>query len=239
MLRLAGPAEADAFIASWRAGFDRLGSGANQPGVQLCLALALDRQGRHEDAIGLLAPLASHTKGAEFEGAEASRIELARTIGRLVLDEASPRFGPGDRRKIVDMFPMNDELMMLRLKLEEMYEWVDHFVIVEARFTFRGEAKPLHFQQARSEFARFADKIVHVVVDVAPAWATTAWTREFYQRDCGLRGLKDLCGEDDLVLITDVDEIADRKAIGPLETQFVSLGMPSYAYFFNLERVET
>jgi hypothetical protein len=135
------------------------------------------------------------------------------------------------------MFPFNDELLMLEVKLEEMYAWVDHFVIVEADFTFRGQPKPLHFERAKADFARFADKIVHVGLRGAPHWASTPWAREFYQRDSGLRGLKDLCGEDDLVLITDVDEVVDRGAIERLQTPCAGLAMPSYAYFFNLERI--
>ena len=208
------------------------------PGFQLCQALALQRAGRNEDAVPLLAPLARHAKGKEPKGAEDSRLELAKTVGRLVIAEVNPRFAAGGPRKIIDMFPMNDELLMLKIKLEEMYDWVDHFVIVESVLTFRGEPKPLHFERHKAEFSRFSDKIVHVVVDTMPPWASSPWVREFYQRDCGLRALARLCGQDDLVLVTDVDEIIRRSALETFAGPFAGLGMPYYNYFFNLERIE-
>ena len=236
ILRRAEPEVAEAFLVRMRPHFRRVG--ASHPGVQLCIALAHEREGRGEAAAALLGPLAQHRKGAEIKGAEFARLELARTVGRLVMHEAPPRFAPAGRRKIIDVFPINDELLMLKVKLEEMHSWVDHFVIVEAASTFTGRPKPLHFERAKSQFSEFSDKIVHVVVDSFPPWASTAWAREFYQRDCGLRGLADLCGEDDIVLITDVDEIVDRKIEGRLDIPFASLAMRSYGYFFNLERLE-
>ena len=240
VLRLADPRSAADLMESILARFGERSANeaAVRPGVQLCQALALARAGRNEQAVSLLAPLSRHFKDSEVTGAEDARLELARTVGRLVLDEVKPRLGPGGQRKIIDMFPMNDELLMLRIKLEEMSDWVDHFVIVESVFTFRGQPKPLHFEQHKAEFSRFSDKIVHVVVDALPPWASTPWAREFYQRDCGLRALARLCGPDDLVLVTDVDEIVRRAAVEAFNGPFAGLAMPCYSYFFNLERIE-
>jgi tetratricopeptide (TPR) repeat protein len=240
-LQLAEPDVARTFFEAMAPRLERWPELEGHNGVQLFRALMLSKAGRDEEAIGLLAPLAGNQDAASYRGAEYARQELANCIGQQVLAETRPRLtrtNPSGPRRIVDMFPMNDELLMLRLKLEEMGGWVDRFVIVESRFTFQGEPKPLHFERSRAMFADFADRIAHVVVDEPPAWARTPWTREYHQRDCGVRALPGLCGPDDLVLVTDVDEIVDRRVIERLDSSFSSLSMPTYAYFFNLQVVE-
>lgn len=79
------------------------------------------------------------------------------------------------------------------------------FVLVEATTTFSGEPKPLYFAEARARFARWADKIVHVVVDDMPKGAD-AWDAERFQRDACVRGIE-TAAPDDLILLSDVDEI--------------------------------
>ena len=260
VLRFAQAALADRFIVSMSEHLQRLGllhgddgtapSGPNttadrsttrsvrEPAAELFLALADARQGRHQVASARLGPLASRITGEDVRGAETARLDLARSVGRILIEEVKPRFQAGGPSKIIDMFCFSDEFTLLTIKLEEMYDWVDHFVIVEAPFTFRGDPKPLHFAQSKAQFARFADKIVHVTVDSLPEGLQNPWGRAFYQRDCGLRALPELCGEDDIVLISDVDEVIDRNVMRSFSGPFASLGMRYYSYFFNLERIE-
>jgi len=65
----------------------------------------------------------------------------------------------------------------------------DRFVVVEATRTHSNVPKPLHFAENAARFAPFADKIVHVVVDDMPAHGD-AWTRENFQRNALVRGLR-------------------------------------------------
>ena len=255
ILRYAAPDLAGEFAASMRGRLRRLGLLRGEPAIaasapqtatdppaapaaQLFLALADAREGRHGAAAARLGPLTSRFAGEAARGAETAQLDLARSVGRMVIDEVKPTFDAGGPRKIVDMFCFSDEFTLLRIKLEEMYDWVDWFVIVEAPVTFRGDPKPLHFAQCREQFARFADKIVHVIAEPTSDCLNTAWSREFYQRDCGLRALAELCGDDDLVLISDVDEVVDRRAVRSFSGPFATLGMRFYSYFFNLERIE-
>jgi beta-1,4-mannosyl-glycoprotein beta-1,4-N-acetylglucosaminyltransferase len=119
---------------------------------------------------------------------------------------------------IYDGFVFFNELDILEIRLNEMAEVVDRFVLVEARQTFQGREKPLVFAENKARFAAFADKIIHVVCDfpedvarLYPHAASPAWAREFYQRDRIAEGLGE-AGPDDLVIVSDVDEIiaADR-----------------------------
>ena len=47
--------------------------------------------------------------------------------------------------KLVDCFTFYNELDLLEMRLEEMYDIVDNFVIVEATKTFVGKEKKLFF----------------------------------------------------------------------------------------------
>ena len=96
------------------------------------------------------------------------------------------------------------DLDLLDIRLHELADVVDRFVVVEACETFTGRRKPLHLYHARSRFAPFADRLEYVTLHDLPAG--DAWTREAYQRNAILAGLRD-AAEDDIVLMGDCDEI--------------------------------
>jgi O-antigen biosynthesis protein len=106
---------------------------------------------------------------------------------------------------LIDTFTFFNELDLLEIRLETLTPHVDRFVLVEATTTFQGQPKPLYFAENKERFAKFLDRITHVVVRDLPADATP-FEREFFQRDAILRGLEGLPG-DTLVLLSDVDEI--------------------------------
>jgi beta-1,4-mannosyl-glycoprotein beta-1,4-N-acetylglucosaminyltransferase len=202
--------------------------GAGDKNLRFWRALASERRGNIDGAIVQLCDLSEeHKTDLDIRGA------LARCVGKLVLDKVRPRFGPGRTGRIVNLVPFYNELAMLRLHLEEMSPWVDRFVIVEAAKTFTGMDKPLVFEANQGLFADFADKIVHVPVRQFPAHLTAAWSREFYQRDMAIAGASGLCGEDDYILETDVDEIVDRPALEGIETDFAALDLNLSRFFLN------
>ncbi len=197
--------------------------------LRLSLAVALDRAGRPLDAIRWLAQLA-----AEDQKTDSYRYVLARCVSQEMVRRTGFRLAPRQSgRRIFNVVRFNDELTMLDLRLQAMGDWVDRFVIVEARRTFTGQPKPLHFQDNRQRYAAYADKIVHVVIDDFPEPFTTAWARDFYQIDMGLVGLSGLCAPDDLVLITDLDEIVEPSALVDLEAPVAKLLMERSRYFLN------
>ena len=163
-------------------------------------------------------------------------VELARLVGlaeRPMLHAAAP----AGRRLTFDVFPFNGEFVLLDLKLAAMAEWVDGFVLVEAPWTFTNNPKPLYFQDNKARYARYADKIIHVIADAPPPFMAAAWAREYHQRDQGVRGLSGVCSPNDLVLISDVDEIVDPLALQDFCEPFATLEMRAFHYFFNYERV--
>ena len=177
-------------------------------------------------------PLLARRCEQDTEDRESLRT-LARCVGRKVLDIVQPRFTGSGQRRIVNLLPFYNEFTMLQMRLHEMADWVDEFVIVEATKTFTGLDKPLNFEARKAEFAAFGDKITHVVVDDYPACIDSAWSRDCFQRDMAVRGISGRYGPNDLVLLTDADEIIRRRAIEGFEGDFAGLEMPMFRYFLN------
>jgi len=118
-------------------------------------------------------------------------------------------------RRIIDTFTFFNELPMLLLRLTELDDVVDTFVLVEATITHSGLPKPLFFQENKSMFQKFLHKIVHVVVEDLPNLPDTGtWTREEAQRTAIYRGLAQLTLDPkDIIIVSDVDEIPDSSQI--------------------------
>ena len=100
----------------------------------------------------------------------------------------------------------NGEDKMLTLRLHELEEYVDDFVIVEGAFTLKGDKKKLKFDLQK--FSKFKDKIIYKIFDKIPT--TNAWHNEANQRrylkEC-FRGCE--VTSDDIIILSDVDEIPD------------------------------
>lgn len=192
-------------------------------------ALAWARAGKLKSAILALGQIS-----LEYPKEGAVRAALARAVGQDFLARhplrLARRAGP---RRIFDVFLFHDELRMLEIKLHEMADWVDHFVLVEARLTHAGAPKPLVFQENRSRFAAFEHRITHLVVDAFPDHVRRPWSRELYQRETGLLGLDGRCAEDDLVIISDTDEIASRRAVEGFSGEYARLAVERARYFLN------
>jgi O-antigen biosynthesis protein len=106
---------------------------------------------------------------------------------------------------LIDTFIFFNELDVLEVRLETLAPHVDRFVLVEADTTFQGKPKPLYFAENKQRFAKFADKIIHVVVEDMPIDGVP-FDREYFQRDAIRRGLEGLPPET-WILLSDVDEI--------------------------------
>lgn len=138
-----------------------------------------------------------------------------------------------ENKRIYDAFTFFNELDLLEVRLHELYDVVDAFVLCEATRTFRGEPKPLVFQQNRARFSQYLDKIVHVVVDDMPE-TDGQWAREYFQRRALARGLGDARPED-IVIIADADEFVSRATAQALRKMegFIQIVTPMFQFFIN------
>lgn len=110
---------------------------------------------------------------------------------------------------IYDAFMFWQEFDVLDIRLNELRDVVDRFVVVESPRTFSGRQKPLHF--ASQAYNYFQWPIIHVVVRDMPI-GPNPWEREYFQRNAIMRGLAE-ARDEDLVLISDCDEIPSSTSL--------------------------
>jgi beta-1,4-mannosyl-glycoprotein beta-1,4-N-acetylglucosaminyltransferase len=118
---------------------------------------------------------------------------------------------------IYDCFTFFNELELLELRLNELADVVDKFVLVEATKTHSNKTKPLYYQENRARFGAFHDKIIHIVVDDLPT-AKNPWVLENFQRNAIARGLAN-CQPKDVVMVSDLDEIPRASMVAEASTK--------------------
>ena len=113
--------------------------------------------------------------------------------------------------KIIDSTTYFEEDMMIDLRLNILNDYVDHFIISEARFSHSGAKKEIKFDI--NKFPKFKDKITHLIVDNDPTDNNSELNdrsksikRISYQRDHISSILNKFSG-DDYIIHSDNDEI--------------------------------
>lgn len=140
---------------------------------------------------------------------------------------------------IYDCFPFFNELDILEIRLNVLYETVDYFVITEANKTHTGSEKDYIFEQNKERFTKFLNKIIYIKIDDFPDLESSKtssdgnkWLYENYQRDAIMRGLEN-CKPDDIVIISDCDEIPNPEAIKKYKDGICSLMQLRFGFNYN------
>jgi len=227
-----GPTEADlertaAYVAESSLGSNKAEAEAGNRRLRYFAAEAYATARRWPEAIALLAAL-----GTEDSRDHVALTALQKCVGEAVLSQVDFAWAPPRPPKIFNLLPYYNERELLDLRMDEMGDWVDHFVIVEATETFTGKPKPLNFANERSRFEARGDQVLNVGVEF-PDYAGAAWTRDFYQRDMAVTALVGRLRPDDIILITDADEIVDRRALEGFWPNLANLRMQTSKLFFN------
>lgn len=137
--------------------------------------------------------------------------------------------------KIYDCFTYFNEEEMLRVRFEELGDIVDHFVIVEASETFTGKEKPFYLDQLPDWAKKWEDKIIRIKIHFnSPDLSTvqSPWEREHYQRNAIRFGL-DKAEPDDIIIISDADEIVNSNIINQLKLVETPARLDVKQYFWN------
>lgn len=143
-----------------------------------------------------------------------------------------------------DCFPFCGELDLLEIRLNELDEVVDKFVLVEATRTHSGKTKPLYFKDNSARFSQFLGKIIHIVVDDYPpadmAKLGQSWIYERHQRDAISRGLIN-CSDDDIIISSDIDEIPRAETVRLYDVQMglAGLNQSMHTYWLNCVNRDT
>ena len=134
---------------------------------------------------------------------------------------------------IYDCFTFFNELDLLEIRLNYLNKYVDKFVLVEMGKTHSGKDKPFYFEENISRYKDFLSKIIHIkVTDYPENSINNSWHLENYQRDCIMRGLKQ-ADLNDIVMISDLDEIPSCDAIKSYTTGIMVLEQKMMYYFLN------
>jgi len=98
-----------------------------------------------------------------------SKASNASLIGSLTRNTTTS-VKDGTRRSVIMASPMSAELDIFHVKLNLLYEHIDLFIVCECMFALNGLPKVLHFDTRKNEtrFAKFLDKVVHLVDDRNP-----------------------------------------------------------------------
>ena len=119
--------------------------------------------------------------------------------------------------KLYDCFMYFDEDLVLDLRLNVLNNYVDKFVIAEATKDHTGKDKKLNFNI--NKFSKFRNKIIYIIVEDMPTnlkFYKKNWPvhhlRDQHQRNSLARGYKN-SSDDDLIMISDIDEIPDPNKI--------------------------
>ena len=117
--------------------------------------------------------------------------------------------------KVYDCFSFYNEFDLLEIRLQELWNTVDYFVISEASTTHRGNPKPFNLESQWDRFKQYASKIRYVRVQDMPDRSVNDLNKhnlEFHQRGAIDRGLFDKKPED-LIIVSDCDEIPRAAAV--------------------------
>jgi len=143
-----------------------------------------------------------------------------------------------------------DEEAVLDVRLNTLNEFVDYFVIIESKFTHKGDLRDLKFNHKK--FEKFKDKIIYLIYEQGPKeieiinsddnegeksrkYIFNAAYRENGQRNHIRNGLVH-AKEDDIILISDVDEIPNLSGINfsKINEKIILFKQDMFYYKFNL-----
>lgn len=133
--------------------------------------------------------------------------------------------------KVIDAFTFFNELDLLEIRLHEMAPLVDHFVIVEALEPHGSGKRRDAVLKANWHVVKPFESKVHYVLlpKLVPPFVNydTSFLRENYQRNCLMSGVHDVStSPDDVVIISDCDEIPRRAAVhGLIQSGRLSAGI--------------
>ena len=152
--------------------------------------------------------------------------------------------------RIFDCFMYYDEELILDIRLNSLKDQVDYFVICESKFYHNGKERDLNFKI--ENYRKFKDKIIYLVQEKLPGnlrkinaedneitksnkMIFNAHVRENYQRNILQDGILK-ASEEDLILISDVDEVPNLSSINLSNIKNKILIFEQDIFYYKLNR---
>lgn len=150
--------------------------------------------------------------------------------------------------KVFDCFTFFNELDLLEFRLKLLNLHVDYFIIAESNLTHSGKPKSFYFEENKTRFSPWLHKIIYRRVsqtteglvfdqnETAYNPQSASWKLENEQRNALLSD-NSVIKDEDLVLLSDLDEIPDPVIFKKIKTGAdpVSFSMLLHYYFFNCQ----
>ncbi|KAL9552689.1 hypothetical protein MBANPS3_003647 [Mucor bainieri] len=144
------------------------------------------------------------------------------------------------KNKVYDAIIFSVELDLLEIRIKELWNVVDTFVILESNATFTGVTKNLTFNEHKKRFQFAASKIHHVIID---QYALPAGEGPFYNegrmREAMDQALVDAGAKtNDMIIMSDVDELPRAQTIDIISScegvpEKLHLQLRNYMYSFE------
>jgi beta-1,4-mannosyl-glycoprotein beta-1,4-N-acetylglucosaminyltransferase len=149
--------------------------------------------------------------------------------------------------KIFDCTTFFKEKMMMDIRFNILNEYVSKFIVVESKFTHSGKKKELNFN--KNDFPKFKNKIEYIVIEKEPVdliYDENLLKNSYYKRLNSLKRIEqsyeymflglDGANEDDLILLSDNDEIPDLSEVlnKGIKNNFILFKQLFFYYKFNL-----
>ena len=132
--------------------------------------------------------------------------------------------------KIYDCFSYLDEDLLLNLRFNILNDYVDYFVIIEGNKTWQNNKKELKFNI--DKFEQFKKKIIYIPVTDMPD-GDNPYKRENFQRNAISRATEK-ADKDDLIIISDLDEIPNPKKIKLFEKKMRFAVFKQLHFYYKL-----
>jgi beta-1,4-mannosyl-glycoprotein beta-1,4-N-acetylglucosaminyltransferase len=136
-------------------------------------------------------------------------------------------------KKIIECLPFFNELDLLEMRMEITSSYVDFWVISESNKTFSEIDKPLYLKQnIDSRFSKFKDRIIRVEYECKSG----PWWNEFESRNSLGRYVLENFKDDDIVILSDCDEIPDYRKIDLNQNLPIIIETLGYYYYLNCKQ---
>jgi len=144
--------------------------------------------------------------------------------------------------KIFDCIQFFNEIEVVELRMMELGDVVDYFVVVEANKTHTGKPKEFVLEQHLDLYKPWLDRLIYVKVTDLPDYSLdNIWVAENFQRNCIMRGLDGLANPGDKIIVSDADEIPNINTVlaYSAETSWIVLRQQMFYYYVNCKLNQT
>ncbi|KAE8653752.1 hypothetical protein F3Y22_tig00117056pilonHSYRG00119 [Hibiscus syriacus] len=162
--------------------------------------------------------------------------------GNVSMEKLCKLHGWGIRkfpRRVYDAVLFSNEVDILKIRWQELYPYITQFVLLESSSTFSGIPKPMVFASHRDRFKFVEPRLTYGTIRGRFKKGKNPFIEEARQREALDQLLKRAgIADDDLLIMSDVDEIPSRHTINLLRwcddiPQVLHLRMKKYLYSFE------